>query len=496
MLTAIYYIILATYSLVLIYITLYCLIQFQLLYYYQRSHRKDQPTAKDEHREEEFPFVTIQLPVYNERYVIARLIDAVCAFNYPPAKMQIHVLDDSTDDTVEIVAKKVGEYRKKGFDIEQIRRTDRKGFKAGALHDAMDQAKGRYIAIFDADFIPEPDFLTQTLPYFSDPGVGVVQTRWEHINQDYSLLTRLQALQLNVHFTVEQLGRKASGQFLQFNGTAGIWRKKTIEEAGGWTDDTLTEDLDLSMRAQLKGWKIEYLEEVGSPAELPAEMNGFKSQQFRWMKGGAETAKKILPQVWQSGLPFTHKVHTTFHLLGSTLFVFVFVLGVLSVPMLFALKGLELNTNIFSIFIIGTLSIISVYYVANVTNQFTNPKKSWVRDVIKFIFLFPLFLAMSMGLSLHNTIAVLQGYWGRKSDFVRTPKFNIKNLKDSFRKSNYRNRKINWTTIIEGILCLYFLFAIFLGFSLNDRSMILFHLMLALGYGSIFFYSVKHFNVK
>lgn len=493
--TVIYYIVLATYSLVLIYITLYCLIQFQLLYYYQRSHRKH-TVEETEPKVGEFPLVTIQLPVYNERFVIARLIDAVCSFDYPQERMQIHILDDSTDDTVEIVAKKVREYHRKGFQIEQIRRTNRKGFKAGALHDAMEKAKGRFIAIFDADFLPEPDFLTRTLPYLSDPSVGVVQTRWEHINQDYSLLTKLQALQLNVHFTIEQQGRKAAGQMLQFNGTAGIWRKKAIEDAGGWTDDTLTEDLDLSIRAQLKGWKIEYLENVGSPAELPAEMNGFKSQQFRWMKGGAETAKKMLPKVWQSKLPIENKIHTTFHLLGSTLFVFVFILGVLSVPLLFAIRGLQLNTHLFSVFIVGTLSIVSVYYVANVSNQFTSGQKSWMHDIVKFVFLFPVFLAMSMGLSLHNTIAVLQGYLGKKSEFVRTPKFNIKNLKDSFRMNSYRNRKINWTTIVEGLLCLYFIYAVFLGFSINDRSLILFHIMLALGYGAIFFYSVKHFSVK
>ncbi|MDH3649815.1 MAG: glycosyltransferase, partial [Saprospiraceae bacterium] len=340
------------------------------------------------------------------------------------------------------------------------------------------------------------DFLHRTLPYFQNSKVGVVQTRWEHINQDYSLITQLQAMQLNVHFTVEQQGRKAGEFMLQFNGTAGVWRKQAIDEAGGWNDDTLTEDLDLSIRAQLKGWEIAYLEDVGSPAELPAEMNGLKSQQFRWMKGGAETARKMLPVVWKSDLSWGKKLHTTFHLLASTIFVFVFMLGVLSVPLLWVLHALHLESGIFSIFIIGTLSIICVYYVANVSNRFTNPSRSLLKSIVKFVFLFPVFLAMSMGLSLHNTVAVIQGYIGKKSAFIRTPKFNIKDLKDSFRSRKYLQRKVSWTTIIEGGLCLYFLYAIVLGIRLNDTSLILFHLLLALGYGAIFILSLKHLDLK
>ena len=493
---AIYFIILAGYSLVLIYITIYCLMQFQLLYYYQKSHNSQVKNEIPPSLPQDPPLVTIQLPIYNEQHVIGRLIDAICQFEYPRAKLQIQILDDSTDQTVEIVANKVEHYRSLGFDIEQIRRDDRKGFKAGALKEGLVKATGDYIAIFDADFLPSKDFLQRTIPYFQQKEIAVVQTRWEHINRDYSLLTRLQALQLNVHFTIEQQGRRAANQMLQFNGTAGVWRKQAIEDAGGWNDDTLTEDLDLSIRAQLKGWQIKYLEEVSSPAELPAEMNGFKSQQFRWMKGGAETAKKMLPAIWQSSLPMGRKLHSTIHLLSSTVFVFVFMLGVLSVPLLLALRGLNLNSSIFSIFIIGTLSIICVYYVANVANRFTNPQKSFWHDLVKFMFLFPVFLAMSMGLSLHNTIAVIQGYWGRKSEFVRTPKFNIKDLTDSFKKSAYHSKKIDGTTLVEGLLCLYFVFAIFLGFRIKDLSMVLFHALLAIGYGSIFYFSIKHVSSK
>ncbi|HKK78015.1 MAG TPA: glycosyltransferase, partial [Phaeodactylibacter sp.] len=416
---------------------------------------------------------------------------------YPKERYEIHILDDSTDETVDITRRKVEEYRAKGYRIEQIRRADRKGFKAGALRYGMQKAKGEFLAIFDADFLPRPDFLKATIPYFQDQKVGVVQTRWEHINQDYSLITKLQALQLNVHFTVEQVGRMSGDYMLQFNGTAGVWRRETIDDAGGWEADTLTEDLDLSIRAQLNGWKIYYREEVGSPAELPAEMNSFKSQQFRWMKGGAETAKKMLPTVWKSDLSFSKKFHTTVHLLASTIFVFVFITGVFSVPLLFLLGDLiELgfSKNFFAYFLVGLLSIIAVYYVANV--QAPVHKESFGKALFKFLFLFPLFLALSMGLSLHNTVAVLQGYQGKKSPFVRTPKFNIKSLRDNFNKRKYLSHKLSWTTVLEGVMALYFAAAVVGGIYIQNTTFIVFHLMLALGYGAIFYYTLRHLSLK
>jgi len=331
------YIILAVYCGALVYITVFCLMQLQLLWIYRRIDtigelRSDNGSS--------YPIVTIQLPVFNELYVVERLIDNICALDYPSDKLQIQVLDDSTDETLDLTQKKVDEYQDKGFDIQLIHRKDRTGYKAGALANGMKTARGEFIAIFDADFMPNKDFLLRTLPYFADSKVGVVQTRWEHLNRDYSLITKLQAFQLNVHFTIEQSGRQAADYLLQFNGTAGVWRAKAIEDAGGWEADTLTEDLDLSYRAQLKGWSIKYLEDVGSPAELPAEMNGLKSQQFRWMKGGAETARKMIPSVWRSPLSFSKKMHATIHLLSSTIFVFVFVIGVFSVPLTFLIKPL------------------------------------------------------------------------------------------------------------------------------------------------------------
>ncbi|NNF22426.1 MAG: glycosyltransferase, partial [Saprospiraceae bacterium] len=317
------YIFFGSYIICLSYITLYCLMQFHLMLHYKSHKRLWKKEAEPKPlMNGDFPLVTIQLPIYNEFFVVERLIDKIMSLNYPKDKLEVHVLDDSTDDTVELSRQKVKEYQSEGFEIRLIHRKDRKGYKAGALKEALPFANGEYIAIFDADFLPDSDFLLDTMPYFRDEGVGVVQTRWGHLNQNYSLITELQAFQLNVHFTVEQQGRESADYLLQFNGTAGVWRTKTIRDAGGWEADTLTEDLDLSYRAQLKGWKFVYLEDVLSPAELPSEMNGLKSQQYRWMKGGAETARKLLPQVWRSKLKTIQKIHATTHLMGSSVFLF------------------------------------------------------------------------------------------------------------------------------------------------------------------------------
>ncbi|HMN90246.1 MAG TPA: glycosyltransferase family 2 protein [Saprospiraceae bacterium] len=507
------YAVLIIYSTALIYITMYCVMQFNLLYHYKKAAKKGTQLLQSvtagasvhdevdppETTHAAYPFVTVQLPIFNEMYVVERLIDNIAQFDYPKDRFEIHVLDDSTDESVEITSKKVAEWKAQGIQIEHIHRVDRKGYKAGALQEAMQFARGEFIAIFDADFLPRPDFLKVTIPYFNDSGVGVVQTRWEHINEDYSLITKLQALQLNVHFTVEQKGREAGNYLLQFNGTAGVWRRQTIEEAGGWEADTLTEDLDLSIRAQLKGWKIKFLEEIGSPAELPAEMSSLKSQQFRWMKGGAETAKKMLPTVWKSNLTLWQKIQTTVHLLSSTVFVFVFIAGVFSVPLLFVLGDLieqGFSKHFFAWFMIGLLSIIAVYYTANLQSPARHQEEDFGKSIYKFIFLFPLFLALSMGLSLHNTVAVIQGYRGKKSPFVRTPKFNIQTIKDTFTKSKYLSKKLSWTTLLEGFLALYFLGGVIGGILIQNTTFLVFHFMLSMGYGAIFYFTLRHLRAQ
>ena len=487
------YFILSIYVFALIYITVYCLSQLNLLYHYlkQAKHKAVLDTIP-EHKD--WPFVTVQLPIYNEMYVVDRLIDKICQFDYPKDKFEIQIIDDSTDETVDISKRKVAEYTAKGFDIKLVQRDNRIGYKAGALKHANEFAKGEYLAIFDADFLPRKDFLKATVPYFDDEKVGVVQTRWEHINQNYSLITKLQALQLNVHFTVEQSGRKAGNFLLQFNGTAGVWRKACIDDAGGWEADTLTEDLDLSYRAQMKGWEIKYLEKFGSPAELPAEMNGLKSQQFRWMKGGAENARKLLPTVWKSDMPFSKKLQATSHLLSSGVFMFILLAGLVSVPLVFLLETIVVDVKYFAVFLISMVCVISVYYVANVEAELN--RKSYLKTLLKFVLLFPVFLSLSMGLSLHNTIAVLQGYRGKKSPFIRTPKFAIKNISDSFKKENYLAKKLPWTTIFEGILAIYFVGGIVAGMYLQNTTFIAFHSLLAFGFGTICFYSVRHYTIK
>ncbi len=473
----------------LVFIGIYCIIQFHLLTHYLRN-RKDIDPLDGEMKLEMYPMVTVQLPMYNEYYVVERLIDNITKLDYPKHKLEIQVLDDSTDETLSLTSRKVDEYKAQGFDIKLVTRTDRKGYKAGALKEATPNAKGEFIAIFDADFLPKPDFLQRTIPYFSDPKIGVVQTRWGHINQDYSILTELQAFQLNVHFTVEQKGRAMGNFLLQFNGTAGLWRKETIEDAGGWEADTLTEDLDLSYRAQLKGWTIAFLEDTLSPAELPVEMKGLKSQQHRWMKGGAETARKLLPQVWSSELSLGKKIHATTHLLGSSVFLLVFLLGVFSVPLVFLINPLNVDLSIMSMFLLSTVLVSIVYYVANVGKAWEQRNK--LKAIIKFIFIFPVFLALSMGLSLHNSLAVIQGYLGRKSAFIRTPKFDIRNISDSYKRSKYSSRNISYITVLEGLFTLYFLMAIVAGIRIGHTSFLILHVMLFLGYGSIFFLSVKH----
>ncbi len=489
--TILVYIIFTIYVLALSYIAIFCLMQFHLLFKYYK-HRKVVEQAQ--YSPKEYPFVTVQLPIFNEMYVVERLIDNITQFDYPKDRFEIRVLDDSTDETVDITARKVAEYKAKGFDIVQVRRTDRKGYKAGALKEDMKHAKGEFFAIFDADFLPKKDFLKRTIPHFENPEIGVVQTRWGHINEDYSLITRLQAFQLNVHFTVEQVGRENGNYFLQFNGTGGVWRRQTIEDAGGWEADTLTEDLDLSVRAQLKGYKIYYLEDTVSPAELPAEMNGLKSQQHRWMKGGAETAKKLLPKVWKSDISFFKKFHATLHLLSSSIFLCVFIVGVFSVPVLYLMDSIAFPMRYLAIFLTSMLSIVAVYYVGNVKSAWA--EESLGKNLLKFIVLFPVFLALSMGLSLHNSIAVLQGYRGKKSAFIRTPKFNLKTIADKMNNKNYLAKKIPFTTVLEGVLSAYFIGAIIYGVIMGTFSFMFFHFLLAIGFGSICFYSIKHLSLR
>jgi cellulose synthase/poly-beta-1,6-N-acetylglucosamine synthase-like glycosyltransferase len=482
------------YTIALVFIFAYSLVQLHLVIKYLKFHKNRTSAQKfPAHHipDNDLPRVTVQLPIFNELYVVERLIDNIAQFDYPKDKLEIQVLDDSTDETLEISRGKVNEWKEKGIDIELIARTNRAGFKAGALSEGLKKAKGEFIAIFDADFVPGKDFLKRTVPYFyDDPKLGVVQTRWEHLNKNYSILTKIQAFALDAHFTVEQQGRNAGGYFINFNGTAGVWRRKTIDDAGGWAADTLTEDLDLSYRAQIKGWKFKYLEDVGSPAELPVAMNAVKSQQFRWTKGGAETARKNIFRIWHSKAKLGQKLHGTAHLLNSQVFLFTLICSILSVPLLLIKNVMPVFSTWFallSVFICCFL-ILGAFYYCSIYRKF----QSKMRAVGYLASIFPLFLSMSMGISLHNTIAVLEGVLGFKSPFIRTPKFNISKTNKNWKANRYLDKKISSLTMLEMLLSLYFLFGIVVAFLIDDFGLLPFHVMLFSGFGMVSYFTVKH----
>ncbi|MBL1281221.1 MAG: glycosyltransferase [Fluviicola sp.] len=467
----------------------YSILQVTLAITYVKNKKKKEAEIKPVFDPNNTPKVTIQLPMYNELYVADRIIETVANFDYPADKFQIQVLDDSTDETVDVIAKKVAEVAAKGINIQHIHRTDRTGYKAGALDDAMDRVEGDFIGIFDADFIPDPDFLQKVMPYFNDEKVGVVQTRWGHINKDYSLLTELQAFGLNGHFAIEQGGRTASGHFINFNGTGGVWRKTCIEDAGGWEHDTLTEDLDLSYRAQLKGWRFEYREDVIAPAELPITMSALKSQQHRWMKGGAECFIKMWKQLATTkGVRLSNRIHGLSHLFNSSVFIFILIIALLSLVVLHIKDSFSDLNNVLqyaAFFLISTVFLMYYYW-----HSYRDKTKNLFTSFLKFFGRFFVFLMVSMGLSLNNSVAVIEGYLGIKSSFVRTPKFNLA-ANDSAKENKYDKKSLSILNIGEGLL-----FLLFLGTAINrtiygDLGMVPFHLMLAFGFGLVFYHSIK-----
>jgi len=486
---------LVIYGLCLLLIFLYSLVQIYLSFQYSKSKKDPSANTSKAFDSENAPYVTVQLPIFNELYVAKRVVEQIAKLDYPREKLQIQVLDDSTDETVDVLAETVNSLREStDIDIIHIHRENRKGYKAGALHDAMDNVKGEFIAIFDADFLPEKDFLKRTIPYFDDDNVGVVQTRWGHINKNYSLLTELQAFGLNGHFAIEQRGRNSAGHFINFNGTGGVWRKECIVNAGGWQHDTLTEDLDLSYRAQLKGWKFKYLENVVAPAELPITMSALKSQQHRWMKGGAECFKKNgIRVITAKKTPLANKFHGLLHLFNSTVFIFIFLLALLSFPLLEVLDSfptLNYALQLSGLFAISTV-LLSIYYWIS----FKDKTGKLIVDLPRFIMRFFQFLVFSLGLSLHNSIAVLEGYMGIKSSFVRTPKFNINSGNQTI-ENRYDKKKISLLNLIEGGLFLGFLSMVIYRAALGDFIFVLFHLMLALGFGIVFFYNMFEFKTQ
>lgn len=487
-------IIIVIYSAALALIFLYALAQLNLLFNYVRARKKNEDCPKfDLSNRNEVPYVTIQLPVYNEMYVMKRLLNNIARIDYPNERLEIQVLDDSTDESFEENAAQIKKLQESGLDIQHVTRENRIGFKAGALKEGLKTAKGEFIAIFDADFLPGKNWLQDTIPYFKNPEIGVVQTRWGHINRDYSILTRVQAFALDVHFTLEQVGRNSKGHFINFNGTAGVWRRECIINAGNWEGDTLTEDLDLSYRAQLKNWKFKYLEEVETPAELPVVMSAARTQQFRWNKGGAENFQKMSWKVLKNkNTSYKTKIHGIIHLLNSTMFLIILIVAVLSIPMLYIKNEYaHLSTYfiVMSFFVISTLIFFICYWFT-----YRNIYGGGISRFVEYVGMFFVFFSVAMGFSLHNSIAVLEGHFGKKSEFIRTPKFNINTLNDSWKGNKYLNKKISPHVILEGILMLYFAFGMYSAFVVGDHGgdfgLFPFHLMLFIGFGYVFFKSL------
>jgi cellulose synthase/poly-beta-1,6-N-acetylglucosamine synthase-like glycosyltransferase len=468
------YALLIPYFIVLILLASYGLHRYVLVYLYYKN--RDKHTVDPPAYFEDLPRVTVQLPMFNEQYVAERLIDCICKLKYPKDRLDIQVLDDSTDETVEVVRNLVERYAALGHPISYHHRTNREGFKAGALREGMKTSKGEFIAIFDADFTPPEDFLLKVIHHFTNPKIGMVQTRWTHINRNYSFLTEVEAIMLDGHFVLEHSGRARSDVFFNFNGTAGMWRRTTIEDAGGWQHDTLTEDTDLSYRAQLKGWKFVYLQEVECLAELPVEMTAFKTQQARWAKGLIQTGKKILPRVLRSDAPLHTKIEAWYHLTANLSYPLMIVLSVLLLPAMiirFYQGWFQMLYIDLPLFMASTFSISSFYLVS----QRELFPKTWYRT---FLYL-PFLMALGIGLTITNTKAVLEALIGKQSAFARTPKYRVENKKDKVGATKYR-RRLGWIPWVELAVGTYFASTVYYAIDNENYFTVPFLLLFVVGY--------------
>ncbi len=460
------------YLAVLIGLSAYGVHRYVIIYLFLKNRRRSITPAG---RFDQLPRVTMQLPIFNEVYVVERLLKSVSEINYPRELLYIQVLDDSTDDTRELTAACVEKLQSRGFNVELIHRTDRTGFKAGALEGGLASTKSDFLCILDADFVPNPDLLIKTIHFFTDPKVGMIQTRWGHLNRGYSLLTRVQAMFLDGHLLLEQTARSRSGRFFNFNGTAGLWRRSCIEEAGGWQHDTLTEDLDLSYRAQLAGWKFIFLPEVITPAELPVDMNGFKSQQHRWTKGSVQTCKKLLPTIWRSKLPFLIKFEATAHLTSNFAYLLLACLCVLLHPSSGGPQAGWTRTLLLDIPIFLTASVsVAVFYVC--AQRELHPR-TWMKEML----LLPCLLGLGVGLSINNARAVLEAMFNHESDFCRTPKYGIERKSQSWRKCKYMPLK-SFLPIVEMAFAIYFSYFVWFAISHGQYLSIPFLLMFQGGF--------------
>lgn len=453
-LTTIQIVILAVYFGILLVLSFYGSHRYAIVAMYKKYARGDDPEPDDHFSDADLPVVTVQLPLFNERYVVERLVRAVCELDYPRDRLEIQVLDDSTDDTTKIAAGLVAEMRERGLDIVLLHREDRTGYKAGALEAGLEQARGEFVAVFDADFVPEPDFLRQTIHYFTDDRIGMVQTRWEHINREFSLLTRAQAILLDGHFVLEHTARNRAGRFFNFNGTAGIWRAQAIADAGGWEHDTLTEDLDLSYRAQLEGWQFVFLRDVTAPSEIPVEMNAFRSQQHRWAKGSIQTALKLLPRILKSDQPRHIKYEAFHHLTANFAYLLMVILAAL-MPLATIIRihqgWYEALVLDLPIFLGATFSVCYFYWVS----QREIGRSPW--EILRLI---PAVLGLGIGVSVNNAKAVLEALVGHETPFVRTPKYAIQKVGESWASKLYI-RKSTLLPLLEFSLGAWFTYGIY-----------------------------------
>jgi cellulose synthase/poly-beta-1,6-N-acetylglucosamine synthase-like glycosyltransferase len=456
--------------------------RYYMVYLYYKN-KKAVRTPEGRFQDDELPRVTIQLPMYNEMYVAKRLIDAVVKMDYPRELLEIQVLDDSTDETVSIASRCVEQYKAQGLDITYLHRQNRKGYKAGALEEGMKVAKGEFIAVFDADFIPHKHFLENTIHFFTAANVGMVQMRWSHLNRNYSLITNLQSIFLDGHFVIEHTARNRAGRFFNFNGTAGIWRKTAIIDGGGWQHDTLTEDLDLSYRTQMKGWQFIYLPDFSVPAELPADVVAFKAQQHRWAKGSIQTAKKLLPKIFRAKLPLEVKIEAFFHLAANFAYLLMVPLSVSILPVVLMRRDMnwgQMFVYDVPLFLMATASVGAFYIVSQ--------KELYSNWTVTFRYL-PLLMGLGIGLSVNNSIAVIEALMNKESEFVRTPKFGIEKKDDNWASKKYKGNKNLLITVIEFALGLYFTFAVITCISEGIWLTLPFLLMFQYGYLYISFLS-------
>ena len=471
------------YFIVMMILAFYGIHRYQLVWLYYRNRRNEarwsEPPARFD--EGELPFVTIQLPIFNEQYVVDRLVDACCRLNYPRDRFEIQVLDDSTDET-QVVAREIVERYASGFagldpqPITYLHRTNRHGYKAGALDAGLNVAQGEFVAIFDADFVPPPEWIMQVIHHFAEPGVGMVQTRWTHLNRNYSFLTQVEAILLDGHFVLEHGGRSRAGVYFNFNGTAGMWRRRVIGEAGGWQHDTLTEDTDLSYRAQLIGWKFKYLQDVECPAELPIEMTAFKTQQARWAKGLIQTGKKILPRVMASDVPWHTKLEAWYHLTANISYPLMIVLSTLLMPAMIirSWQGyIQMLLIDVPLFMASTMSVSSFYLVSQ--------KELYPRTWWKTFLYVPFLMALGVGLTITNTKAVLEALFGVQSAFARTPKYRVEKKGEKSQAKKYRKR-LGVVAWIELALGCYFAYTVYYAVSTENFFTVPFLLLFVLGY--------------